>query len=1242
MKAFNAVGESRSQNTRWLIRAAVAAAISASYAMSAMGQEAAAPEPAKKEVDVLQEVSVTGSRIVRRDTETTSPLVTVEREILEKSSYISIEQALNELPEFMAGGPLAGGTAVTSLSAAGDVAGGSGSGNMFDTARPIDNARLGTYTPGAATINLRGLGPNRALTLVDGRRAIASNASGAVDLNTIPQIVIDNIEVITGGASSVYGADALAGVTNIKIRNNFEGMEVRARGGVNEAGGDGKEWQLSTLMGFNVAGKGHAMVGIDYSKREISLWKNRSWFEDVMASPLSNNGDYLFGVYPGYQPGSTNTGCNATFTICTTTNRAQNAGGGSTNVFNNVWAGNGPTQNAINQVFADRTCVGINCVTNLTPGGFYFNPDGTIFTRQSNATAVAGITPQYGPQSYTGPLGGTQANPDEITCLYTANQLNNVPGFQSACTPQLNRVDYGRRLTSPREGYTLFGNADFNFNEHVSAYSVISFANSKTETRREPAPTSGAFVVSIPYAADPAAVYLPSIAQTPAPGINVGDTLPEYRAGGKRGTNCGPTGGCTMQQAFPVPTEMKTLLNSRPDVVLGTIGGAPVANSPFNGMSVCELRYIDANAANSGHTAQVAAANGRPAYTVQMDANTGDTFKICGPNSAWRLSNQMTYLPPRGTTNDITNYQFTGGLKGDLRLGDWTWDTFVSHGQSRTNTQYVGYISALNYYNIMSAPNYGKGYSATSQGVSNKTLTCTSGLNPFAQAAGTLQVSQDCVNAIVANQSDRESMVQTDAELNLQGGLFDLPAGEVRSAVGVSWRKNSYSFTPDSLRESDFVGDTSAGQFGVGFVDGSVAVKEIYAELLIPLLKDIPGIHNLELELGGRYSEYTTGQDVPTYKAQLSWEPIEWLRFRGGYNRAERTPNIAELYTTTTVSSQLTGIGTDPCTTNMAAQLPQSNVATNPDRAKLQALCSAQINAYGSNGSSNFHADPNNFIAAGGVLTFSGDPNLKSEKGDTFTAGLVFNSPFSHPLAERLTATIDWYKIKITDPIDVLSGQLILNACFNVDGSNPNYDLNDPTGYCKLIERDPVSGSVRTMYAKYANIGELKVGGIDTSIRWSAPLAEMGLASLPGNFSINVSANFLTDQSQPVTVGGAIFNFAGYAGASKLRTNTAFGYSWADNRVSLNWLYRKGTSGLLTNNTPSPTIAGYPADSLFNLSAGTRFGPLSVTASISNLLNKKPDVGGYFVADQTGGFGTFDPYGDLVGRRYSLGFTMNF
>lgn len=155
-------------------------------------------------------------------------------------------------------------------------------------------------------------------------------------------------------------------------------------------------------------------------------------------------------------------------------------------------------------------------------------------------------------------------------------------------------------------------------------------------------------------------------------------------------------------------------------------------------------------------------------------------------------------------------------------------------------------------------------------------------------------------------------------------------------------------------------------------------------------------------------------------------------------------------------------------------------------------------------------------------------------------------------------------------------------------------------------------------------------------------MSDLGLSSLSGTLSLGVSANFLMDQSQPATVGGVLVNYAGYAGASKIRTNTTLGYYSGAGRVALNWLYRKKTGGLLATNLPSPTIAGYPADSLFNLTGGWQLGKVDVSASITNLFNKAPDVGGYFVADQTGGFGTYDPYGDLVGRRYSVSMTVSF
>ena len=82
-------------------------------------------------------------------------------------------------------------------------------------------------------------------------------------------------------------------------------------------------------------------------------------------------------------------------------------------------------------------------------------------------------------------------------------------------------------------------------------------------------------------------------------------------------------------------------------------------------------------------------------------------------------------------------------------------------------------------------------------------------------------ISQDCIDAVASNQTDRQRTNQRVHELTLQGGLFDLPAGEVRAAIGLSWRKNNYSFTPDSLRETESVYDGPMGQFGVALIDGS-------------------------------------------------------------------------------------------------------------------------------------------------------------------------------------------------------------------------------------------------------------------------------------------------------------------------------------------------------------------------------------------------------------------------------------
>ena len=633
---------------------------------------------------------------------------------------------------------------------------------MFNMSLLPDNAgMIGIVVPGAANVNLRGLGANRALTLIDGHRAMPTNASMTVDLNTIPSIAIAGVEVITGGASAVYGADALAGVTNIKFRDNFEGMTVRMRGGLNEVN-DGDEYQVGRPHRQQLSESGATPWSASNTRSaKPSYWAEREHFREVMESPYSGSGDYLFAWEPFYSPG----GAAGTF------NQLQGA-----------WNGNGPTQAEINQGFSDRNCpdpvtgAPLNCIATATgavaanPGpalfaGYHFNPDGTLFVRGSQAV-VNGVTTYFGPQGYNRTAQGTEEYPDEIACTFIATGVSAYAPFAGEpCSPSAgNRVDYGRWLTSPREAYTMFARGTYDFDNGMEAFTNFHFASSEAQTRREPAPYQGGFGAVIPFGGNE--IYLPSLVQVPTAAQPAGSTLPEYRVGGTKGTNCPATGGCTMAQAFPIPPELRGLLLSR-----STPNIANTGTNPFRGLSDCNVYTL---AANPGAPGVQTNPNGGAQYTVALDPNTGLPLAKCGPRAGWQVNQQLTILPPRGTNNTGQLFQLAAGLRGDVGASDWTWEAYTSYGDSETYTNYDGFSSMVNYLKIISAPNYGRGF--VENGATSKFLTCTSGLNPFDV---NLVPSEDCIEAVQSNQVDRNLMTQRIYEGFLQGRVANLPAGEI-------------------------------------------------------------------------------------------------------------------------------------------------------------------------------------------------------------------------------------------------------------------------------------------------------------------------------------------------------------------------------------------------------------------------------------------------------------------------------
>ena len=162
-----------------------------------------------------EEIVVTGSRIVRRDFTSQSPIVTIDQSTFTARTNVGMEAALNQFPQFTPGGTQA---------------------QNSPAGTPFPQADA---APGAATLNLRGLGGNRSLVLVDGRRVQPVNGQLLVDINTIPSAAISRVEVITGGAAAVYGADAIAGVVNFITKKDFSGVEVNAQSSITGEGDGG-------------------------------------------------------------------------------------------------------------------------------------------------------------------------------------------------------------------------------------------------------------------------------------------------------------------------------------------------------------------------------------------------------------------------------------------------------------------------------------------------------------------------------------------------------------------------------------------------------------------------------------------------------------------------------------------------------------------------------------------------------------------------------------------------------------------------------------------------------------------------------------------------------------------------------------------------------------------------------------------------------------------------------------------
>jgi len=520
------------------------------------------------------------------------------------------------------------------------------------------------------------------------------------------------------------------------------------------------------------------------------------------------------------------------------------------------------------------------------------------------------------------------------------------------------------------------------------------------------------------------------------------------------------------------------------------------------------------------------------------------------------------------------------GMKGDFGDPQNAW-TYVATAQHSTVDSQNGNLNYLSNNNIDQALNVlpGPGGTAVCGGpsspVNNGSLVGQgTGFTPNSKCApwnlwvpnGVNKAALEFLSVpLLANGTTEEYVADASVTGDLGKYGVKLPWADsgLQVNIGSEWRQESSSFLPDELNQEG----SAAGSGGpTPPVSGGFTVKEVFTEMRLPIAQHQFLAEDLSLDAGYRYSKYSEGFDTNTYKIGAEWAPVRDIRFRGGYQRAVRAPNVGELFTPQAVG--LDG-SIDPCAAKKATATTLTNGVTLA-QCELTGVTPAQFG----------NIVPNSANQYNGLL--GGNPNLQPEKADSYTIGWILTPRW----IPNFTWSVDYFNIKIDQVIGTVGSNTILNDC-----------IAGQTVFCGDIHRDSGGSLWRTQNGYVTDLtvneGQLKTQGIDVQGTYRLSLNQLGslLFSLQGTKTKQL-------QTTPV-VNGPSYDCVGFYGATcgagnpKWRSifNTTWSTPWDGLDVNARWRYygtdeseQTSTNKFLAG-TPFLPTAHIPAYSYFDLSA---------------------------------------------------------
>lgn len=518
----------------------------------------------------------------------------------------------------------------------------------------------------------------------------------------------------------------------------------------------------------------------------------------------------------------------------------------------------------------------------------------------------------------------------------------------------------------------------------------------------------------------------------------------------------------------------------------------------------------------------------------------------------------------RTSRSEYDTTRFVTGLDGAFSNG-WRFEAYINYGQTESQFTNFDRLQKEFYESIDAISENGK---IVCRSVDARSRGCQP-LNLF----GAYQGSQEALDYSYIYTVRNDRIRQWNAVASVNGELFSYPSLfsgtslPVAFAAGVEWRKESSRAVPDIRSQQGLIFQNKQAR-----TEGAYESKEVFGEINLPLLADVPFIQYLDVTAAYRYQDYTTTGGDSSYGLGMEWTVDRNIRFRANYAKAVRAPNISELFDG---GGEGYNLFDDPC------DATRLNVGNFPDNRK--ANCAALGLSPGFTQSN-----------ATKPAISKGNPDLHPEEGETLTLGVVLTPSFLPGLA----ITVDHYDIKISDVIASLGARTIINNC--VDSPTLNNQ------FCSNVTRG-ADGNIASVVNQVMNVAEYTNSGWDVTASYRTDLVKLGLPDY-GSLSLNAAAGFLDELTYDPVPGDASVRDeqAGQAPNPKRRMN--FRASWDYDRLSLSYANQYLGSVLRSNKDKVGAYEVWKAPSwvTHDIRAEYRFDRFSVFGGVNNFTNEAP------------------------------------